>query len=183
MIPVPSFRAPTAIAAILATLVSLAACSPAPDATPSPTATPLFATEKEAFAAAEATYRAYTDASNATVLTDSDTFEAVFTWLRGDALTSARKNYSEYHAGGVTRVGDSTFDHFAPGSYDAEARTVVVTLCIDVSAVDVLDTEGHSVVPDDRPARRPLKVELASADTPTGLAIFSSTQTDTLTCE
>ncbi|MCT1478057.1 hypothetical protein [Microbacterium sp. p3-SID336] len=180
MIPVSSFRAPTAIAAILATLVSLAACSPAPDATPSPTATPLFATEKEAFAAAEATYRAYRDAANASVLNDSSTFEAVFTWLRSDALAASRKSLTAYNAEGATRIGESTFDHFTPVAYDGTAITA--RLCLDVSQVDVVDPAGVSIVASDRPARQPLEVELRRAQTATGLAIFSSIATEELSC-
>ncbi|MEW2460244.1 hypothetical protein [Microbacterium sp. K41] len=183
MIPSSAIRLrATLTAALVATLLSVAACAPSPHTTPSPTATPLFANKEDAFAAAEVTYRAYTDASNATILTDADTFDPVFAWLRADALDSARKNYSEYYASGVTRTGASSFDHFTPGSYDPEARTVVVRLCIDVSDVDVLDAEGHSVVPGDRPPRRAVEVTMISADTATGLAISSAIPTDILTC-
>lgn len=183
MIPSSTIRLrATLTAALVATLLSLAACAHTAHTTPSPTATPLFANKEDAFAAAEATYRAYTDASNATILTDATTFDAVFAWLRADALDSARKNFSEYYASGVTRTGASSFDHFTPGSYDAETRTVVVHLCIDVSSVDVLDAEGHSVVPADRPPRRAVEVTMISADTATRLAISSAIPTDMLTC-
>lgn len=178
---VPRLRV-IATAALLAMLLSLTACTSTADPAPTPTATPFFASKKEAFAAAEETYRAYTDASNATVLTDSKTFEPVFAWLRADALDAARKNYSGYNANRLTRIGTSTFDHFTGAAYKAASRTVVAYVCIDVSTIDVVDPEGRSVVPADRPPRRAVEVTMISADTTTGLAISSSIPTDKLTC-
>jgi hypothetical protein len=58
---------------VLAAAVLLVGCAPQPDATPTPSATALpFATDKEAFAAAEATYRAYVDAQNGVVISDPE---------------------------------------------------------------------------------------------------------------
>jgi ABC-type oligopeptide transport system substrate-binding subunit len=55
-------------AATLALALALTtACAPDPAPTPSPTG---FASQEEAFAAAEATYRAYVDALNAVDLAD-----------------------------------------------------------------------------------------------------------------
>jgi hypothetical protein len=63
-----------AAAATLALALALTtACAPDPAPTPSPTG---FASQEEAFAAAEATYRAYVDALNAVDLSDPATFEA-----------------------------------------------------------------------------------------------------------
>ncbi len=68
------------IALAIATTVS--ACTPEPAPTPTPTG---FASEDEAFRAAEETYRAYVDALNAVDLADPATFEPVFAWTTGDA--------------------------------------------------------------------------------------------------
>ena len=62
-------------------------CQPEPE--PSPTG-PVFATEEEAFAAAEETYRAYVDALNQVDLSDPETFEAVYAWTTGDANAGER---------------------------------------------------------------------------------------------
>ncbi|WP_431806314.1 hypothetical protein [Microbacterium paraoxydans] len=166
--------------ALFAMLLSLTACTSTADPAPTPTATPFFASKKEAFAAAEETYRAYRDAANATVLSDTKTFEPVYAWLRSDALRASRKSLTNYHAEGVTRVGDSTFDTFTPVSYDG--ASITVRLCFDVSKVDVVDAAGVSIVAPDRPARQPLEVEFRRAETTTGLAVYSSVATQRLSC-
>ncbi|WP_447653270.1 hypothetical protein [Microbacterium sufflavum] len=168
------------LAALAVSLVLLTGCTADPKPSPSPTPTPLFASKKDAFAAAEATYRAYNDAGNATVLTDARTFEDVYKWLRADALSSAKKAYSYYDAEGWRRVGETTFDHFTPISYDGE--DVTARLCIDVSHVDVLDSTGASVVSPDRQPRQALELQLKPALTSTGLAIVSSDATKELEC-
>ncbi len=55
------------------------------------TPAPLFSSEAEAFAAAEATYRAYVDALNQVDLSDPETFEAVYAWTTGDANATDRE--------------------------------------------------------------------------------------------
>ena len=71
-----------AAAAVLAcVLITTTGCFAQPDPEP----TPLFSSEEEAFAAAEATYRAYVDALNQVDLSDPETFEEVYAWTTGDA--------------------------------------------------------------------------------------------------
>lgn len=156
----------------------LAGCTPTPAPTPSPTAA--FASEEEAFAAAEATLAAYTDATNRTDLADPDSFAAVFGWLSSEALASARKNYSQFHAAGVTRSGVSTFDTFTPIEYADE--TVTAFACLDVSEVKLFNADGSSAVPVDRPPRQAIEVEFVSASTDTKLVISSTVQTEDLQC-
>lgn len=147
---------------------------------PSPTPTPLFASEEEAFAAAEETYSAYADATNATDLMDPATFEPVFAWLVESANESARKTYSGLHAEGLTRSGVTTFDSFTPRDFDGER--IRADLCIDVSQVTVVDSSGASVVPIDRPVRQPVEVIFVEAKTSTNLAISSSSTSEALEC-
>lgn len=80
---------------------ALTACTPEPEPTP----TPPFATEAEAFAAAEATYRAYVDALNAVDLSDPATFEDVYAWTTGELNANDRRGLTNYHAEGVVEVG------------------------------------------------------------------------------
>lgn len=157
---------------------AVAGCAPAPAPTPTPTAA--FANEKEAFTKAEETYREYSNATNQTELSAPDTFESVFEWLTGEAETSARENYSDLRANGITRSGASTFDTFSPISYDGES--VRVELCIDVSQVRLINAEGVDVSPPDRPERQPVQVTFLQAQTPTKLAIASSTAAEELQC-
>ena len=59
------------------------------------TSGPAFATEEEAFAAAEETYREYVDALNQVDLSDPETFEAVYAWTTGDANAKERERSSQ----------------------------------------------------------------------------------------
>ncbi|MET0860918.1 MAG: hypothetical protein ABW091_07810, partial [Microbacterium sp.] len=72
---------PLSVALVLAS-AALSGCTPQPAPTPTPTG---FATEDEAFAAAEETYRAYVDALNQVDLSDPETFEPVYAWTTGEA--------------------------------------------------------------------------------------------------
>ncbi|WP_091037204.1 hypothetical protein [Microbacterium oxydans] len=176
--PTPSFRSFARVAALTSALLLLAGCTPEP--LPSPTPTPAFASEDEAFAAAEATYREYTDASNATDLRDARSFEPLYGWLRGEALSAAKDNYSDFYANGMSRTGETTFDSFSPVSYDGEI--VTARLCLDVSDVELLDAYGVSAVPADRPPRQSLEVQFTRAMTSSALAISSTISTTAIEC-
>ncbi len=68
----------------------------------------MFASEEEAFAAAEETYRAYVDALNQVDLSDPETFEAVYAWTTGDANADERK---DAHSDARRRVDVSPARH------------------------------------------------------------------------
>jgi len=159
-----------ALTAGLLTLGMLAACTPEPE--PTPTKTALFASDEEAFAAAEETYRAYTDAVNEVDLSNPDSFEQVYSWLTGTALAPEKEALSLYHAEGLTKTGTSTFDSYTPLSRSAEE--VVAQLCLDSSALDLIRANGESALPSDRAPRQGRKVTFVPADTATGLRIASS---------
>ncbi|REJ04675.1 hypothetical protein DY023_14710 [Microbacterium bovistercoris] len=169
---------PVLATAVLA-LGLLAGCTPAPE--PKPTKTAAFASDEEAFAAAEETYEAYIGALNQTDLADTDTFGPVFTLLRNPALASEKKGLSTYHAEHLTRTGDSSFTSFTPLSFDGEK--VLANLCLDVSAVEMTRESGESIVPDDRLNVKPLEVTFVEADTSTGLAISSNIRAEGFQCD
>ncbi len=72
----------TRMTALVLAAVTLSACAPTP--TPSPTPTAAFASEEEAFAAAEEVYRAYIAASNDVDFQDPSTFEPLADYTTGD---------------------------------------------------------------------------------------------------
>lgn len=148
-------------------------CQPEPE--PSPTG-PVFATEEEAFAAAEETYRAYVDALNQVDLSDPETFEAVYAWTTGELNASDRKNFSAWNADGYAKSGEALIASAAGSSVrDLESETPMVELdaCYDVSGVEVVDQNGESVVGADRPDIQELTVILVASNTPTSLAVDS----------
>ncbi|HEX5730921.1 hypothetical protein, partial [Microbacterium sp.] len=143
----------------LAIVLGLATgCQPQPEPSPSG---PAFATEDEAFAAAEETYRAYVDALNQVDLSDLETFEAVYEWTTGDANAQARETFSEMHADKWTVSGASIPTVVKPRAWGGpELVEMEVAVCLDVSAVQLLDETGQSVVDADRPDVQSMQVSM-----------------------
>lgn len=162
-------RAGSALAATGLLIGMLSACTPEAKPAPKPTKTATFATDEEAFAAAEETYRAYVEAVNASDLDDSKTFEPVYDLLTGTALKVEREGITKYQAADVTRTGNSAFDRFTP--VETSGGTVTANLCIDVSAVHLAHPDGSSALPPDRLTRDGREVTFVSGDSPTGLVI------------
>lgn len=138
--------------------VMLCACTPSPTASPTPT--PAFASKQAAFAAAEATYRAYVDALNQVVLSDPATFEPVFALTTGAANADLRKSFAKMHADGWHVSGQSVARTVDLLSIDARFASAALAVCLDVSAVTVRDATGASVVQPDREDVHPMRVDL-----------------------
>lgn len=152
--------------AVVAALVSGCAAEPAPEVTPTPT----FTSHADAFAAAEATYRAYVDALNQVDLADPETFEAVYAWTTGDANAGIRQSLSHMHAERWTVEGTSVPRTVDPLLFRPDRSELAV--CLDVSSVVVRDTAGSSVVSDSRGNVQTMTVVVVpSPETPTGALI------------
>ena len=152
----------SAVLATLGLLSLLAGCTPAPAPTPTPTAA--FASEEEAFAAAEETYRTYNDAFNALVLDDPATFEALYDLSSGDFEAADRKNLSELRANNLALAGSMKLAYFEGIESEFPFERVRALVCIDVSEVDVVDASGHSVTEDNRPGMNPLLVTFVQSE-------------------
>lgn len=135
-------RAAAGVAALLV-LVCATACAPEPSPTPTPTG---FASEEEAFAAAEQTYRDYVDAVNSVDLASPETFEPVYDTLTGDALASAKKSFTSMHGDGWTVSGASVISLVQPSVAPTSAEVIALAICVDVSAVALVDRYGVSQV-------------------------------------
>lgn len=154
MIPPTPPRAPrrSVLLRILATLVAaapLAACGPTPVPTPTPTAA--FASEEEAFAAAEETYREFTRRLNEIDLADPRTFEPLFELSSGEFESADRKAYSSMHAEGFAINGTTKILSFEGTAADLRRNVVEAAVCLDVSDVTVVDSAGASQVDPNRP--------------------------------
>lgn len=145
---------PLHVVAALAAVAALASgcASPAPDPTPTG-----FASEAEAFAAAEETYRAYVDALNDVDLADPETFEAVYQWTTGELNASDREGLSRYHAEGFTVSGESQIT-LLDGQRAASTGEIVLSACLDVSEVTLRNAEGASQTQPDRVPIQSLEV-------------------------
>ena len=161
-------------------VVILAGCTPTPAPTHTPTAA--FASEEEAFAAAEETYRAYTDAVNKIDFSDASTFETVYVHLSGASAASTKKVFSEFQAAGLRTVGTTRYDSFAGVSASLRSGNVSATVCVDVSDVDVVDRDGTSIVTPDRPDRQPMLITFEGNRASASLTITAQDPTDQITC-
>lgn len=150
------------ISAALLMIAGLSGCTPEPEPTPTPTAA--FASEEEAFAAAEEVYRAYIDASNHVNVSDPETFEPLFDLASGDFEAADRKSLSELHAENYTLRGSVSMAHFDGVSSAYPYDVITATICVDVSKSDVVDSSGNSVVPTTRPDMNPLRVTFRQSD-------------------
>ncbi|WP_162815416.1 hypothetical protein [Microbacterium arborescens] len=156
-----------AVAAVLAVALLTTGCgSPASSPTPEPTATAPSPTDSDtaAFAAAEATYRAYVDALNAVDLSDPTTFEPVYALTTGDVQEADREALSNYNSQNVTVSGSSriTSIEFA-GSVQQDR--VQLAVCLDVSTVEVRAADGESLV---SPERVPIQSLLVTVEETNG---------------
>ena len=156
------FRVVAAALAVAVVLGTATACQPEPAPSPS---TGAFATQAEAFAAAEETYRAYVDALNQVDLSDPETFEAVYAWTTGDANAEARRSFSEMHADRLSVSGESVPTIVRPRVWGAgEDSEIQVAVCLDVSRVTLTNEIGESVVSEDRPDVQSMLVTMTDSN-------------------
>lgn len=138
------FRRSAAVVVALAVTLGATACNPEP--TPTPTG-PAFASEDEAFAAAEETYRAYVDALNARREDpSSDPDPQVF--LTGQALQVDIDTQQQLDQSGLRIVGPTTISSISGVSFDGEEISIEV--CLDSSMTRVETTAGEDATPADR---------------------------------
>src|SRR5690606_8297780 len=149
-----------------------------PDAQPTKTA--LFASDEEAFAAAEETYRAYTDALNKVDTSDPRTFEPMFSFTSGEFLAADKKTFSELHAEHLTTIGEMKVVDFVGLSAEPPFDEVLATVCVDVSETDVVDKSGLSQVSESRSDMNALKVTFVS--TSDGLLINHASRYEEARC-
>jgi hypothetical protein len=150
-----------AVVALLA--LALAGCggTPSPEPSPTPTRTG-FATEQEAFAAAEQTYRAYMDESAAADNGDAGANPRRYLTRQAleeeDELASAMER-TGLHFEGATKILSVRAVRAALLSGAASA---VLSICLDGSEHRLINQEGQDVTPQQEP-RFALRVEFASA--------------------
>jgi len=127
----------------------LPGCTPEPEPTPTPTAA--FASEEEAFAAAEEVYRAYNDAGNARLRGEESPDPQDF--LIATALEDDIDGLELLRTSKLQLVGEISVAKFVGQNADLTSSDaqVVSMVCLDVSATHVLDSVGTDITPTDRP--------------------------------
>lgn len=147
-------------------ILGLSGCAPEAEPTrspkPTPSATPLFDSDEEALAAAGEAFGRYiavTDQVGNGGYIDPSPLEEAMT---GDLLDSELKTTADFKSRSLRQVGTSTFDQLKLQQWSQ--RGVTFYVCRDVTNVDIVDTNGTSIVPPERLDRLPLEVEMVSED-------------------
>jgi hypothetical protein len=161
-IVVPHFAAAAVVVALA--LPALAGCESAP--APAPTTTtstgaPLFASDKEALAAATEAYAAYLKASDDSWSGGSTTREDFLSLSTGEAHKDDVDANQLYEDRGWKPTGHATFDSMIlqSSAMNSDGLWEIRTyLCLDVTETAVIDAAGASVAPPQRPLRLPLEV-------------------------
>jgi len=165
-------------AVTVAGMLLLSGCGggdPIPTLPPTPTATPIFASEEEALAAAEEAYAAYLSAWDLIASQGGVDPERIAAVTSGDFYESEIEGFRTFHENKWRSVGTSVLRsadlQFADLAGDAPVP-VAAYVCVDVADVDVLDASGASVVSPDRPDLQAFEVFFEL--TPDGALVPSS---------
>lgn len=156
-------RAGAALAAVGLLTGMLSACTPESDSptVPTPTKTALFASDEEAFAAAEKTYRAYRDAMNAEYRGDAEANADAY--LVGAALEDSVSGQRQLEEMGYSLQGEVPILEFLPdnSSIVADRSRLEATICLDLTKSRVVLSNGEDADLPDRPDRTASHVEMS----------------------
>lgn len=169
-----------ALAALAGALLAACAPEPAPEPTetqPPDAAAPLFASDEEALAAAEAAYLAYNEMSNQIVRDGGERAERIMPFVTKSQFGNAEIDFRAIRENRWRGQGGVKVDQIKLQKWRGlEGRTsVTIYLCLDVSDARLFDEAGKDVTPIERAVRTPLVVGFSSpAETETKLIIESS---------
>ena len=159
----PKFRA-AAVALVLVGALSASGCAseaPSADPTPTPSATPLFASDEEALAAAEEAYAAYLAVTDEILHDGGIGSERLAVVAEGGALSQAVGDADEFRSNGWRTTGATILRSISLQSNDISAvpSDIVVRayVCEDVAGIDLLDKAGMSLVSPDRQTVTPFE--------------------------
>jgi len=169
-------RTVTLLAVTGALAVALCGCTPdqpAPSTVPSPSSSdPPFATDEDALAAAQSAYEEFMAVTKQIMADDGASPERLDSVAAPGVAIPEKEAMVDFVARHLTVEGASAVTGAVLQSYSPEAtdgRGIVrAYLCVNVSAVDVLDENGVSVVQPTRPDETPFEVtfDLVEADSP-----------------
>lgn len=149
-------------------VVALTGCAPpVPEPTPAPTG---FASEDEAFAAAEATYRAYVDGVNDARTSEDDSYMSL---LSGEALRAEEEAVQLLTNRGWRIEGASAVKTFRGSWWSTTQAEALV--CLDSSRTTVVDTTGEDVTPPGRPSTTELTIRVLWSDDRPTIAVSEPT--------
>jgi hypothetical protein len=156
--------------------IALAGCSaqqPAPQAsTVTAEEKPLFATDEEALAAAQAAYAHYLEVSDQIARDGGANPESLKEVLSSQQYELEASSFKSYVSKQIHSTGQMSFDSLHIASLGI--NNLSTYLCLDSSQSRVIDNAGIDVTPSERVDRWPL---LVSFETKNGLLIVSGSET------
>jgi len=150
-----------------ALLLALAGCVPTnshPSASPSASATPVFASDAEALAAAEKAYAAYLKVSDEVANNGgkgADRFAQVVTadWLPTELSSAEKLEQSGRHQTGTTSFSRLVIQQW---SQRGQVAQVVTYTCLDSTETRFLDGDNNDVTPSARQPKISIEVSFLS---------------------
>lgn len=149
-------QAGAAIALAVVWGLAMSGCTPQPAPVPSASVTG-FASDEEAFAAAEATLRQYIEKSNVLDLNDQKSIDEFLSLSTDEQRAFDGDRLAKYKDEGYKLSGATRVVTVVAASVERHRNYVVLGVCLDVSSVDVLDGSGKSIVSPDRPDLQSLR--------------------------
>jgi hypothetical protein len=152
-----------ALIAVPAIALALAGCSaqePATQPTTSSVVKPLFSSDEEALAAAEAAYVNYLQVSDQIARDGGANPERLKGLVSTELYLEQKPAYVELEASGLHAGGVTTMDNFRIQDFSESGSKAYLTayLCLDVSKNPVLNSLNQDVTPIGRESRIPLNV-------------------------
>lgn len=136
-------------------MLTLSGCgggTPIPTLPPTPTATPVFASEEEALAAAEEAYAAYSEMSDLISSQGGVDPERIAAFVTERRLVDELRGFETLRDSGLRLEGKASVTAVELQRYDEVAGEVEIAFygCVDFSGSRVLNSAGEDVTPVDR---------------------------------
>jgi len=150
-------------------LLALAGCVPVDShGSPSPhaSATPVFASDAEALAAAEKAYAAYLKVSEVITADGGAGPHRIDSYVTADQAPREHETYAYFSKNNLHTAGTAKFSSPALEQMvfdEGGAAELTIYTCVDASDVRVLDASGVDVTPANRDDLTPLEITLVSS--------------------
>jgi predicted small lipoprotein YifL len=173
--------------AVLAAILVLSGCGrsdPLPTLPPTPSSTPVFASEEEALAAAEDAYAAYLEVSTDIGESGGADPERIEPFVTPDRMQTELRGAQTLQASGLRLVGASQFETIELQRVDTvgDETEVVFYACWDGSQSRVIDSSGADVTPSDRVDRLVLEIRTVTVNGALPLVLASDDQWPDSSC-
>jgi len=138
-----------ALVGAVAVTVVLAGCAPAarPTATPTPKATPVFASDAAALKAAEAAYSAYQKVSDSVAAGGGNNPKPLRVLVTSDWYSNEVRSSQELRSSGLHQVGASAHTSLKLQQVNSTRTRLTAYTCIDLSDVRYVDASDNEKTP------------------------------------